>query len=110
MCKRQGLRGRVEMLRSQYRLREVLQRIGLRYKTSLDLRGGILDRFLPSSLRVVVIGCQTLSLRREKVLVHQPRSQLVECLGRNTIVIALKGTDNFFVVVKVGTRLGISLM
>ena len=40
------------------------QRIGLRYKTSLDLRSGFLVKFLPSSLRLVVIGCLTLSLIR----------------------------------------------
>ena len=88
---------------------EVLQRIGLRYKTSLDLRNEFLIKFLQSSLRLVVIGFLTLRLRREKVLV-QSRSQLVESVAISTMVIVLKGRMIVFVVVKVGPRLGIALM
>ena len=54
-----------------------------------------------------MIGFLTLRLRREKVLVHQSRSPLVESVGRSTIVIALKGQTIVFVVVKV---LGIALV
>ena len=105
MCKRQGLRGRVEKLRGQDLMMEVLQKIGLRYKTSLDSRSGFLIKFLPSSLSLVVIGFLTICLRREKVLVYQSRSPLVESVARNTMVIALRGWTIVLVVIKVGTRL-----
>ena len=38
-----------------------------------------------------VLGCLTLSLKREEVLVHQVRCQLVESVERNIMVIALLG-------------------
>ena len=44
------------------------QSIGLRYKTSLGLRNGFQINFLPCSLRLVVIGCLSLSLRRKRYL------------------------------------------
>ena len=68
----------------------ILQRIGLRYKTILGLRSEFQVKFLISSQRLVVIGCLTLSSIREKVLTHQPRSQLVESVVRGTMVIAFK--------------------
>ena len=87
------------MLRVQDLLVMVLQRIGFRYKKSLGLRSGFQVKFLQSSQRLVLIGCLTLSSRRDKVSIHQPRSQLVESVARSTMV-----------VVKEGTRLGISLV
>ena len=89
---------------------EVLKRIGLKYKTRLDLRSKFLIKFLPSSPSLVVIGCLTLSLKRERVLLHQPKIQLVESVARSTILIVLRGWSIVLVVVKVGTRLGIVLM
>ena len=53
--KREEITGRAEMLKGQDLLMEVLQIIGLRYKTSLDLKSGFLIKFLPSPLRIVVI-------------------------------------------------------
>ena len=108
MWKSQGLRGRVEMLRGQDLFMEVLQTIGLIYKTRLDYRRGFLIMFLTSSLRLVVIGCPTIILVREKVLLHQSRSQLVESVARSTMVIFLRERTIVLVMVKVGTRLGIS--
>ena len=58
-------------------LMEVLQRIVLRYKTSLRLRSRFQVKFFPSSERLVVIGCLILCSRREKVLIHESRSQIV---------------------------------
>ena len=89
---------------------EVPQRIGLRYKTSLDLRSGFQFKYLPSSQKIVVIGCLTLNSIREKVLIHQPRSQVVESVARSTMVIALRGHIIIWVMVRVGTRLGIAIM
>ena len=66
---------------------EVLQRIDMRYKTCLGLRSGFQVKSLPSSKRLVDVGCLTLSSRREKVLIHQPRSQLMESVARSTMVI-----------------------
>ena len=60
MWKRQGLGGKVEMLRGKDLLMGSLKRIGLRYKRSLDLRSGFQVNFLLSSQRLVVIGCLTL--------------------------------------------------
>ena len=79
------------MLRGQDHLKGVLQIIGLRYKTSLGLRSMFQDNILPSSQRLVVLGFLTLSSRREEVIIHQPRNQLVESEARSTMVIALKG-------------------
>ena len=66
------------MLRRQDLLIEVLQRIGLRYKTRLDLRSEFQVKSLPSFERLVVIGYLTLNSKRKKVLIHQSRRQLVE--------------------------------
>ena len=88
----------------------VLQRIGLKYKTSLGLRSGFLIKFLLSFQRLCRIGFLTLSLKKEKVLVHQPSSQLVESVARSTMVIVLREQIIVLVVVKVVTRLGIFLM
>ena len=55
MFKRQEIKGRVEMLRGQDLLREIFQRMVLRYKTRVDLRSGSLIKFHPSSLRLVII-------------------------------------------------------
>ena len=88
-------------------MKEVLQRIGLRYNDNLDLRRGFLIKFHKDTGDR---GCLTLSLIREKVLVHQPRIQLVECVARSTMVIYLRGRTIVLVVVKVGTSFEIDLM
>ena len=89
---------------------EVLQRMALRYKTNLGLRSGFQVKFLPSSQRILVRGCLTLISISERVLIHQPRSQLVESVARSTMVIYLSVRTIVLVVVKVGTRLGIAVM
>ena len=70
-------------------LMEVLHRINLTDKTSLDLTTVFQIKFLPNSLRLVGIGCLTLSLKREKELTHQFKRQLVECVAKSTMVKAL---------------------
>ena len=89
---------------------EVLQRIGLRHKTSLNLRSGFLIKSLQNSQELVVIGCLTLNSRREKELINLMKSQLVKSVARSTMVIALRGRIIVLVVVKTGTIIGISLM
>ena len=64
----------VEMPRGKVLLMVVFQRVGLRYKTSLGLRKGFLIKFVPSSLRIGMIRCLTLSQKREWILVHQRKS------------------------------------
>ena len=53
-----------EMLRGQGHLMKILQRIGLRYKTSLNLWSGFLINSHPNSKDIAVIGCLTLNSRR----------------------------------------------
>ena len=102
--KGQVLREKLEMLREQGHLIEVPQRIGLRYKTSLDLRSRFQIKSLHNLQELVVIGCITLNSRREKVLIHQIRSQLVESVVKITMVIALMGWIIALVVERVVTK------
>ena len=57
-----------------------------------------------------MIGCLTLSVKREGVLVHQPRIQLLENVGRSIMVIVLREQIIILVVVKVGIRFDIAQM
>ena len=98
------------MPRGKDLMMEVLQREGLKYKISLDLRRGFLTKFLLSFLSLGMIGCLNLSLNMEGILVHQPKSQLVESVARITKVIDLRGRTIVLVVVKLGTMLGIARM
>ena len=56
------------------------------------------------SPKPMMIGFQTLSLKREEVLVHTRRNQLVESVARSTMVIALLGRTKFFVSGKSGHK------
>ena len=98
------------ILRGEDLLMEVLQRIGITYKTNLDLRTGIQVKSHPSSKNIVVIVCLTLNSRREKVQIHQLRSQLVESVARSTMVTAFIGCIIVFIVESARTRLDIALM
>ena len=101
---KQGLNRRVDMQRGQDHLIEVLQRIGLKYKTSLDLINVFQIKSLPSSQKLVVIECLTLYSRGEKVLNHQSRSQFVESVVKSTMVVTLKGYIIALVVARVVTK------
>ena len=79
------------MLRSLGDLIEALQTIGMTYKISLNLRTKDQIKSLRISQDLVVIGCLTINLRREKVLIHQRRSQLVQTVLKSTMVSALRG-------------------
>ena len=92
------------MPRGKDLLMEVLQRIGLRYKTSLGLRSRFQVNFLPSSQSLVVIGCLTLSLKTKGILVHEQSSQLGNGVARSIMVIALREWIIVLVLVKVGTK------
>ena len=86
----QKLREKVEMLKGLGNLMEAPQRIGLRYKISLNLRSEVQIESLPNSQELVVIGCLTLNLRKKHVRIHQRRSQLVESVVKSTMVSALR--------------------
>ena len=101
---RQELRGKVETLRGLGHLREASERIGLRYKIFLNLRSGVQIKSLPNYQELVVIGCLTLNLRRENVLIHQRISQLVECVVKKSMAIALKGRIIALVVARAVTK------
>ena len=77
------------MLIGQGHMMVVPQSVGSISKTNL---GSIRER------------CLTLSLKSEGVLVHQTRSQLVESVERNNMVIALLGRTIVLDVAKVATR------
>ena len=86
----------------------VLQGVGLTLKKILSSIKGSLMKFLTSSLSNVMIGFQTLRLKREGVVVPQQISQHVEGLARNIIVIALKECIIVLVMVKMVTKYDIS--
>ena len=86
---------------------EAPQRIGLRYKIILNLRSGVEIKSLPNSQELMVIGFLTLDLRREKVLIHQRRSQLMESVVKRTMLSALRGWIIVVVVARVFTKLQI---
>ena len=50
------------------------------------------------------------NLKKGNVLVYQPKSQLVESVARSNMMIVLMEQIIVLVVIKLGTRLGISLM
>ena len=83
---------------------EVLQIIGFKYNSSLHLRSGFLIKSLLNSQKLMVIGCLTLNSIREKVLIYQMRSQLVETVVKSTTVIVLRGQIIALVVERVITR------
>ena len=110
MYKRQGHTERVMTPRGKHLLMEDLQREGLRFKTSIGARIGCLIKFFLSFISLGMIWFPTLSRKRERVLVHQLKNQLVESVARSTMVIVLKGQFIILAVVKVVIRSGISLM
>ena len=61
-------------------------KVGLTFKTRLDLRRVLPIKFLPNFPRLGIIGCITLSLKREEVLAHQKRSRLVKSVARSIMV------------------------
>ena len=88
----------------------VLQRVGLISNKILGSKKGFLIKFSPSSLRLVMKGCLNLSLKKEGVLTHQTRIQLVKSVARSILVNALREIIIVFVVSRVVTRFWISLM
>ena len=64
-------------------MKVVLQRVGLTIKTSLCSRRGFLIKFLQNSPGLVMIGCLTLSLKKDEVLANLTRIQLVESVARS---------------------------
>ena len=92
------------MLIGQCHLIVVLERVGLISKTILGSKSYFLTKFLPSSLRLVIIGYLTLSLKREEELIYLPRRQYIGVVVKDIMVIASLGRTITLVVVRVGTR------
>ena len=84
--------------------------VGLTFKTILGSRRGFLVKFLLNLPMLVIIGCLTLSLRREEVLAHRVIRQNLESVARSTMVIAFLGLTISYGVAKVATRLRIELI
>ena len=78
------------MLKEKNHLMEVLQIIGLKYKT-LYLRNGFLIKFHTISRRLVITRIINGELRRENLVIHQRRKQLVESVIKTTMVVGLRG-------------------
>ena len=103
--RRQGPRERVEMLKEQDHLMEFLQRIGLKYKTSLDLRIGFLIKYLPSSQRLVVIGSVTPKFKRGKGTNSPIKKPSCGKCGKKHYGDCLEGMDNCFSCGKSGHKM-----
>ena len=101
---RQQISEKVKILLGLRHLMEVHQRIGLTYKTSLNLRSGFQIKSIQNSQELVLIGCITLYSIREKVIIHQMRTQRVESIVIITMVICLRGRIIALVVARVVTK------
>ena len=84
----QRLSERVGMLRERGHFMEVLPRIGLKYKTSLDLRSGFLIKFYASLLSMMMTWEVNRELKREGVEIHQMRILHVPSMERIILVTA----------------------
>ena len=73
-------------------------------------RKGFLIMFLPNFLRLGMIGCLTLSLRKVEILVHLTRIVLVPNVGRVILVNVQWEHAIALVVTRMATRLGIALI
>ena len=88
----------------------VLRSVELISKTNQGSKRGSQFNFLQNSPWLVMIGCLTLSLKRDDVLPHLTRTQLVKSGARSIMAIALLGWTIALGVSREATRLGISLM
>ena len=102
--RREEVREKVEILRGLCHLMEAPQRISLRYRISLNLRSKVKIKSLHNSKQLLGIGCLTLHFRREKLLIHQKRSQIVESVVKIKMVSALRGLIVALVVERVVTK------
>ena len=66
----------------------VFERVGLIPEKSLGSRRGLLIKFLSNFPMLMMIGCLTQNLKMKEVLAHQTRSQLVESVVKNIMVVA----------------------
>ena len=101
--RRQELKKKAEMLRGQGHLMEVHQRIGLRYKTSLNLRSGFEIKSLQNSQDLVVIRSSP-KLKRGIGSNSPNEKPTCENSHKNHYGYCLKRTDNCLVVERIGTR------
>ena len=102
--RRKEIREKVELLRGLGHLMESSQRIGLIYKININVRRRVQIKSVPNSQYLVVIGSLTLNLRREKVLINQKGSQLMESVVKSHMVSDLRGWIISLVVESVVTK------
>ena len=83
----------------------VLKREGLRFKTSLGLRIGFLIKFLPRYLRLGMIWCITLSLRRVENTISPNRKPTCAKYGKGHVGECLARIGNCFSCGKSGNKI-----
>ena len=71
------LKRKIGMLRGQGPMMELLLRVSSKSKTNQKLRRDSPTKFLLISQRIARIGCQTLSPKGEKVVVHKARDLIM---------------------------------
>ena len=108
--KKVGYGERIGRPRRQGHIKVVFLMVVLTFKTSLGSTRSFLIKFPPNLPKLVMILCVTLSLKREVVVAHQARSQLVESVARKIMGIVFLGWTIALGVEKVATRLGIYLI
>ena len=88
-------------------LMEAPQGIGLTYKKILNLISVVQIKSVQNSQELVVIGCLTLNIIRENVLIHRRSIQLVVIVVKITMVSDIRGGIISLVLAKVVTKLEI---
>ena len=102
--RRQELSEKVEMLRGLGHLMKALLRIDLIHKISSKFNKRGSNQFPTEFPRASGDRVPNLNLRREKVLINQTRSQLVDSMVKSTIVSALRGRIIALVVSRMVTK------
>ena len=64
-------------------MKEVLPRVGWKFKTNLSSRRGSPSKFLIIYSRLITIGCLNLDPKGKGVVIHHVRNLLVENVVRN---------------------------
>ena len=80
------LSGKIGMQRGQGSMMEVFLRVSVKSKTNQSLIRDSPTKFFLISQRITRIGFLTLSLNREKVVVHKVRNLIVPNVARSTCV------------------------
>ena len=81
--KRLDSRGKIGSSKGPSLMRELLPRVGLKFKTSLDSRKGFPTKLIPIYLRQYNIGCLILCPKRKQEKIYLARNQLVPSAVRS---------------------------